>query len=261
MRSPGAGGSVLLSVADLTVRYGAIRALSGVSLDVEEGSSVAVLGANGAGKTTLIRAACGNLDAHAGRIHSGAVHFRGKRLTAVPAHRRVRLGIGCVPEGRQLFTSLTVHENLMSGLAGSRVGRRERSHRVSAMYDRFPALKGRRTWRAGLLSGGEQQMVALGRALVSQPTLLVLDEPTLGLAPVMIQQVASLIDEVRAAGTTVLLVEQNVEMALQHTDRAYILRGGRVALAGTAADIRGDSRIDELYLGGDAFDDEAEVAR
>lgn len=261
MRSPAIGGSSLLSVGDLTVSYGVIRALSGVSLEVQEGSSVAVLGANGAGKTTLIRAACGNLSAHAGRIQNGAVRFRGQNLAEISAHRHVRLGIGCVPEGRQLFTSLTVHENLTSGLAGSRVGRRERAHRVAAMYDQFPALKARRSWRAGLLSGGEQQMVALGRALVSGPTLLVLDEPTLGLAPVMIQQVASLIDEVRAAGTTVLLVEQNVEMALQHVDRAYVLRSGRVALEGTAAEIRGDSRIDELYLGGDAFDDGVEVAR
>jgi branched-chain amino acid transport system ATP-binding protein len=253
------GASPLLEVADLAVTYGgAVQALRGVSLAVAEGSVVALLGSNGAGKTTLLRTLSSTLRLHRGRVDAGTVTFRGASLLGRDPARAVGQGVVQVPEGRRIFGRLTVEENLRAGGLGSRdkAGKAEAQTRV---YDLFPVLAERRHQRAGLLSGGEQQMLAIGRGLMAGPTLLLLDEPSLGLAPKVIGQIGEVIREINRQGTSVLLVEQNATMALGVADEAFVLDVGRVSLSGRAADLARSDAVQRLYLGhGDA---EAGVAR
>ena len=234
---------VLLQLDRLNVFYGGIHALRDVSLTVSAGEVVALIGANGAGKSTTLRAITGLRAPKSGRIL-----FDGQDITGRPAHTLVARGISMSPEGRGVFANLTVLENLEMGayLQSSKAQIAEDMERGFVL---FPRLKERIKQRAGTLSGGEQQMLAMARALMSRPKLLLLDEPSLGLAPLVCQTIFSTIDEIKAAGTTVLLVEQNAHAALRHADRAYVLETGAVTLSGTAADIAGDRRVREAYLG------------
>jgi branched-chain amino acid transport system ATP-binding protein len=253
------GGSPLLDVVDLAVTYGgAVQALRGVSLAVAEGSVVALLGSNGAGKTTLLRTLSSTLRLHRGRVEAGTVTFRGSSLLGRDPARAVGRGVVQVPEGRRIFGRLTVEENLRAGgLGSSDKARKAEAH--SRVYDLFPVLAERRHQRAGLLSGGEQQMLAIGRGLMAGPTLLLLDEPSLGLAPKVIGQIGEVIREINRQGTSVLLVEQNATMALGVADEAFVLDVGRVSLSGRAAELARSDAVQRLYLGhGDA---EAGVAR
>ncbi|MCU1412750.1 MAG: transporter ATP-binding protein [Microbacteriaceae bacterium] len=242
----------LLSVRNLSVRYGAtIAALTGVTLDVTAGSITAVLGGNGAGKTTLIRAISGNLSRHSGSVLAGDVLFDGRSLLPLSPERRTRAGVVQVPEGRRIFARLTVTENL-------RVGRFGNPHRhavgdVDRIFEIFPTLAKKRRLRGALLSGGEQQMLAIGRALMASPRLLLLDEPTLGLAPLIIDQIGELLGGIRAEGTTLLLVEQNAGVALDLADTAYVLSAGSVALSGSSAQLRDDERVRGLYFGDESL--------
>jgi branched-chain amino acid transport system ATP-binding protein len=239
----------LLEVKDLDVTYGgAVRALRGVSLQVEEGSVVAVLGSNGAGKTTLLRTLSSTLRLHRGRVDSGEVLYRGKSLKSMDPGRCVSAGLVQVPEGRRIFSRLTVEENLRAGglTSKDRAGVAAAQTRV---YDLFPVLAERRGQRAGLLSGGEQQMLAIGRGLMSQPTLLLLDEPSLGLAPKIIGQIGEVIREIHRQGIAVLLVEQNATMALDVADQAFVLDVGKVSLAGPSAELAQTGAVQRLYLG------------
>ena len=232
----------LLSLANVEVHYGGIRALKGVSLEVAAGELVALIGANGAGKTTTLRAIAGLARA------SGAIAFNGLSLSGRPSHAIARAGIALVPEGRGVFAQLTVDENLAMG-AYSRSDRaaiaRDREH-VLAL---FPRLAERLTQTAGTLSGGEQQMLAIGRALLSRPRLLLLDEPSMGLAPVMVERIFEVIRRVSAEGVTILLVEQNAHLALEVASRAYVLENGAVALTGLASDLAGNPQVQAAYLG------------
>jgi branched-chain amino acid transport system ATP-binding protein len=238
-----------LAVRDLEVVYGsAIHVLRGVSLDVEPGAIVALLGANGAGKTTLLRAVSGLLRFHRGSVTQGSVVFEGDRVDRLDAAAIVRKGISQVMEGRRIFAELTVDENLRAGA----YSRRDRSG-IKASYERvlelFPVLAERRRSTAGYLSGGEQQMMAMGRAMMASPRLLVLDEPSLGLAPLIVQQIRDLIVEINHAGTSVLLVEQNATMALSIAQHGYVLENGRIAKDGPSQALLADSDIQEFYLG------------
>jgi len=242
-------GAALLEVTDLEVTYGgAVQALRGVSLRVEERSVVAVLGSNGAGKTTLLRALSNTLRLHRGRVEAGDVLFQGNSLKGVDPGRCVSTGLVQVPEGRRIFSRLTVEENLRAGGLASkdRAGKAAAHARV---YDLFPVLAERSTQRAGLLSGGEQQMLAIGRGLMSQPTLLLLDEPSLGLAPKIIGQIGEVIREINRQGTSVLLVEQNATMALDVADEAFVLDVGEVSLSGKASELAQSDAVQRLYLG------------
>jgi branched-chain amino acid transport system ATP-binding protein len=262
---PEHGGADLLVVADLAVRYGrAVQALRGLSLRVGEGAIVAVLGSNGAGKTTLLRTISGTYRLHRGSIEAGSIHFAGRDITGAEAGRVVTRGVVQVPEGRRIFGRLTVEENLRAG--GLR--RRDKRGRGAArdrVYELFPVLAERRRQRGGLLSGGEQQMLAIGRALMAEPRLLLLDEPSLGLAPRVVGQIADVIKEINNQGTSVLLVEQNAEMALEIADSAYVLELGRVSLSGSVAELRRSDEVRRLYLGdatsGPTVDLEQGVAR
>ncbi len=241
--SAAAAGSVLLRLDDVAVRYGAIEALRGVSLVVGRGEVVTLIGANGAGKSTTLRAISGLVGVGQGRIS-----FDGEEITGVPAHRRVARGIAMSPEGRGVFANLTVAENLRLG------GYLERDPRQLAegtdhAYLLFPRLAERSRQKAGTLSGGEQQMLAMARALMSRPRLLLLDEPSLGLAPLLVHTIFEAIEEVRQQGTTILLVEQNANAALSHSDRAYVLEQGRIVIEGPSADLARDPRVKEAYLG------------
>jgi branched-chain amino acid transport system ATP-binding protein len=239
----------VLQVADLSVRYGrAVRALENVTLSAPEGSIVAVLGANGAGKSTLLRAISGTLPLHRGRVIGGSIILAGRRVDDLAPAELVAAGVVQVPEGRQIFTTMSVEENLRAG--ASSVPRAGRAAARDRVFDLFPLLAERRDQRAGLLSGGEQQMLAIGRALMSRPGLLLLDEPSLGLAPKMVAQIARIIVEINADRTTVVLVEQNAAMALRIAQHAVVLEVGRVAGAGLAADFDDSSEIAALYLGG-----------
>lgn len=236
----------LLEVSDLISRYGQIEALAGISFDVGPGEIVALLGSNGAGKTTTLRTITGLHRAKAGRIV-----FDGKDVSRLGAHQIVALGLGHVPEGRRVFPALTVAENL---LLGGYLKRRERhvvNERRDEIYEMFPRLGERRNQLAGLMSGGEQQMLAIGRALMHRPRLLALDEPTMGLAPQTARQVLDIIRRIRDEGTTILIVEQNAHQALRLADRAYVLESGRIALSGPAAELAVDPRVKAAYLGGD----------
>jgi len=229
-------------VNEIEAYYGRVCALHSISLEVAEGSVVALLGANGAGKTTTLRVISGLL-----RPTRGTVEFDGRRIDGMSPDRLVRLGIVQVPEGRQIFADLTVHENLMlGGYARRDLGAARQKPRV---FDYFPRLRERLEQRGGTLSGGEQQMLAIGRALMARPRLLLLDEPSLGLAPILVKEIFRVISEIRAAGTTVLLVEQNVHMALDIADRAYVLETGRVMLGDRSAALRQREEVRRAYLG------------
>jgi branched-chain amino acid transport system ATP-binding protein len=256
----------MLSVRDLHVTYGGtVRALRGVDLDVEDGQVVAVLGSNGAGKTTLLRAISSTLRLHRGRVDRGSITFDGADFGGKDPARSVAAGLVQVPEGRRIFTRLTVEENLRAGGLGSR----DRAAKVTAekrVYDLFPVLADRRHQRAGLFSGGEQQMLAIGRGLMANPKLLLLDEPSLGLAPQMIGRIGEVIREIHRQGTSVLLVEQNATMALGVADSAFVLDIGRVSLQGRAAELAKSDAVQRLYLGhgdgdGDGGADASDMGR
>jgi branched-chain amino acid transport system ATP-binding protein len=233
----------MLTLDKVNVFYGAIHALRDVSLTVNAGEVVTLIGSNGAGKSTTLRAITGLLTPRSGRVL-----FEGADIAGVPAHRLVARGISMAPEGRGIFANLTVLENLEMGayLVRDRARLREGVERGFAL---FPRLRERAAQRAGTLSGGEQQMLAIARALMSRPKLLLLDEPSLGLAPIVCQTIFSTIDAIKSSGTTVLLVEQNANAALKHSDRGYVLETGAVTLEGAAAAIAGDPRVREAYLG------------
>ena len=239
----------MLEVQDLRVTYGgAVEALRGISLQVPDGKVVAVLGSNGAGKTTLLRTVSSVLRLHKGRVESGSVTFDGQTLLGKDPSQCVDMGLVQVPEGRRIFSRLTVEENLRAGGMGAR----DKSAKKAAqqrVYDLFPVLAERRTGRAGLLSGGEQQMLAIGRALMAAPKLLLLDEPSLGLAPRIIGQIGEIIGEINRQGTSVLLVEQNATMALDVADLAYVLDVGEVSLQGDAKELAATDEVQKLYLG------------
>jgi branched-chain amino acid transport system ATP-binding protein len=232
----------LLSVDAVVVRMGLQQILSGVSLNVPERAVVTVLGANGVGKTTLMRAISGVY-----RVTSGTIGFAGADITNRPPHRIVAAGLAQAPEGRQIFSNMTVRENLILG-AGALHGA-PLDARIDEVLGRFPLLRERFRQAAGSLSGGEQQMLTIGRALMSAPRLLLLDEPSLGLAPKIVRQIFDLITEIRAAGTAILLVEQNVKAALKVADHGYVMEGGRIAIEGAADALRADERIHAAYLG------------
>jgi branched-chain amino acid transport system ATP-binding protein len=231
----------LLEVDDIAVRYGAVQALRGVSLQVEQGEIVTLLGANGAGKTTTLRTVSGLL-----RPVSGQVRFEGRRVDALPAHQVVGIGIGHVPEGRRVFPTMTVLENLNMGAYRDRSHAKEDVERVLEM---FPVLAERRKQDAGTLSGGEQQMLAIGRALMGRPRLLLLDEPSMGLAPLIVARIFEIIRQINESGTTILLVEQNASQALKLAGRGYVLANGEVALQGPAAELLANPAVRSAYLG------------
>jgi branched-chain amino acid transport system ATP-binding protein len=247
----GAPGSEppILTVRNLEVVYhDVVLVLRGVSLVVPPGEVVALLGANGAGKTTLLRAVSGLLDVHRGRITKGSAELAGRPLVGLDAARIVRAGLAQVMEGRRIFAALTVEENLRAG-AASRSGRADLRAGFDRVYTLFPVLAGRRRSMAGYLSGGEQQMLGIGRALMAAPRLLLLDEPSLGLAPAMVIRVGEVIGQVRGQGTSILLVEQNADMALTAADYGYVLEHGRIVKEARAADLRADRDVQEFYLG------------
>ncbi len=235
--------TALLSVEDLAVRYGALPALRAVSLEVQEGELLAVIGANGAGKTSLIRAIAGMLRPSAGRIT-----FAGRDIAGLDAAEVCELGIGQVPEGRQIFPNLSVHENLDLGGALKRA-RRRKSTNLERIYTLFPRLRERQRQKAGTLSGGEQQMLAIGRCLMAEPELILFDEPSLGLAPLLVEQMFSIIAGLKREGQTILLVEQNVHDSLRLADRATVLENGEVVLSGTASAVAADETVKRAYLG------------
>ena len=235
----------LLEVRDVKVRYGKIEALHGVSLSVRQGELVTLLGANGAGKTTLMRAISGLLP-----LESGSVWFDGRDISRLKAHRRVIDGLVQAPEGRGVFPGMTVVENLEMGCYGRKFeSKAAHDERLDWVFATFPRLAERRKQTGGTLSGGEQQMLAIGRALMARPRVLLLDEPSMGLAPMMISQIFSIIAEINAAGTTVLLVEQNAAQALSRSDRAYILETGAVTREGPARELLADDAVRAAYLG------------
>ena len=233
---------MLLDVNDINVYYGSIHAIKGVSFHVEEGEIVTLIGANGAGKSTI-------LNTVSGLLHSktGDIKFMDRSLKGVPAHKIVSSGLAQVPEGRRIFLSMSVEENLEMGAYTHPEGKEAA---MEDIYDRFPRLKERRKQVAGTLSGGEQQMLAMGRAMMSKPKLLMLDEPSMGLAPLLIDQIFEMIKELNKAGTTILLVEQNAQMALSVADRGYVLETGRIALSAKASDLLNDDAVKKAYLGG-----------
>jgi len=236
--------SALLQVRDLRIRYGARDALKGVSLSLEEGEIVTVLGANGAGKSTLLRAISGLLPAQ-----GGEVRFQGAPLHRVPAYDIVRRGISHAPEGRRVFATLTVEENLTLGAFVRRKEKREVMTARERVFALFPILKERRRQLAGTLSGGEQQMLAIGRSLMSAPRILLLDEPSLGLAPILVHLIFDIILEINRQGVAILLVEQNARQALELAGRGYVLEIGRIAVEGSSEMLKSDPRIQEAYLG------------
>jgi branched-chain amino acid transport system ATP-binding protein len=233
----------LLTLEGIDAFYGDLQALHGVSLDVREGEIVALVGANAAGKTTTLRVISGTLPASVGRVM-----FNGEDISTVPAHERVGRGIVQVPEGRRLFPFMTVRENLLLG-AHPPAARAEQAQSLDRVLDLFPILGERTTQLAGSLSGGEQQMCAIGRALMTKPRLLMLDEPTLGIAPVLVQKIFETVAAINRAGVTILLVEQNVRRALALAHRACVLENGRLVLAGAARDLAADERLKKAYLG------------
>ena len=232
----------MLEVRSLASHYGRIPALKGIDLGVRPGELVALVGANGAGKTTLLRAVSGLHPPSAGKVL-----FSGADITRHAPHRRVRLGIVLVPEGRQVFAPLSVLDNLLLG--GHTRPREERAQTLERMYEMFPALAERRHHAAGALSGGQQQMLAIGRALMSRPTLLLLDEPSMGLAPFLVQEVFATIEKLKRGGTTIFLVDQNARAALAIADRAYVLETGRVTLSGTGTELLASPAVQAAYLG------------
>ncbi len=232
----------LLQVNDIHVYYGAIHAIKGISFEVNEGEIVTLIGANGAGKSTTLNTVAGLL-----RPRSGSVVFDGKNLSAIPAHKTVSQGMALCPEGRRIFQQMTVRENLEMG--GFTRPKAELPASMEEMFERFPRLKEREKQIAGTLSGGEQQMLAIARAMMSRPRLLMLDEPSMGLAPILVEQIFSIIQELHAAGVTILLVEQNAQMALSIADRAYVLETGAISKSGQADALLHDDDVRKAYLG------------
>ncbi len=234
---------MLLDVNDLHVYYGAIHALQGVSFTVNEGEIVSLIGANGAGKSTILRTVSGLLSARSGRVA-----YKGQDITSLAAEQIVRLGISQVPEGRRIFAPLTVLENLELG-AYTRRDKGEMERTLQRVFASFPRLKERLKQLGGTLSGGEQQMLAMGRGLMSQPTLLLLDEPSMGLSPLLVEEIFRIIKEINAQGTSILLVEQNALMALSVANRAYVLETGNIVLQGSAKEVRENPQVKAAYLG------------
>lgn len=233
----------MLEVKNLEVYYGMIQAIKGISFEVNEGEVISLIGANGAGKTTTLHAVTGLIAPRAGQII-----FEGKDITKVPGHKLVSMGIAHVPEGRRVFAQLSVYENLKLGTF-TRKDKNEIEETLQHIYARFPRLKERKNQLAGTLSGGEQQMLAMGRALMSKPRIILMDEPSMGLSPIYVNEIFNIIKEVSKAGTTVLLVEQNAKKALSIADRAYVLETGRISLSGNAADLLNDESVKKAYLG------------
>ena len=234
----------LLEVKDLKVFYGVIQALKGISFSVEKGEIVTLIGANGAGKTTTMQSIMGLIPAR-----SGEITYNGQMINKVPTHKIVHLGMTQVPEGRRVFQELTVYENLMMG-AYTKKNREKIKKDLTWIYNLFPRLKERRKQIAGTLSGGEQQMLAMGRALMSRPDLLMLDEPSMGLSPLLVDQVFSIIQEIHKEGTTILLVEQNAGKSLAISDRGYVLENGAIAYSGTGKELMESDEVKKAYLGG-----------
>ena len=234
---------MLLEVDNINVYYGAIHAIKGISFQVDEGEIVTLIGANGAGKTTTLDTIAGLL-----RSKTGEISFQGQRIDHLPAHAIVKNGLALVPEGRRVFAQMTVEENLEMGAFTRDKGEVPAS--LEKVYELFPRLQERRRQVAGTLSGGEQQMLAMGRALMSTPKLMMLDEPSMGLAPILVEQVFEIIASLHKAGTTILLVEQNAQMALSIGDRAYVLENGQITLSGTGAELAQSEQVRKAYLGG-----------
>lgn len=233
----------MLKVTDLEVYYGVIQALKGVSFEVNEGEVIALIGANGAGKTTILHTVTGLLNQKAGKIE-----FEGKDISHTPAYKIVAEGMAHVPEGRRVFAELSVYDNLMMG-AYTRKDKKEIAETLAMVYKRFPRLEERKKQMAGTLSGGEQQMLAMGRALMSKPKIILMDEPSMGLSPIFVNEIFDIIKAVSASGTTVLLVEQNAKKALSIADRAYVLETGKIILEGDAKVLMNDERVKKAYLG------------
>ena len=233
----------LLEVRDLVVSYGAIKAVRGISFDVNEGEMVTLIGANGAGKSTIMKAISG-LE----RAQSGTIAFNGQPIQSTPSHKIVQMGLVQVPEGRQIFPKMTVQENLDLGAYTRKPGSYDQE--IEQAFDMFPILRDRRRQLAGTLSGGEQQMLAVARAMMVRPKMLMLDEPSLGLAPIVVQDIFDMLVRIRAAGTTILLVEQNARMALSVANRGYVIETGRLVLSGTGEELLHNERVVEFFLGG-----------
>ena len=234
----------MLKIDNIDVYYGAIHALKGISLEVNQGEIVTLIGANGAGKSTTLRTISGLL-----KPKNGSIAFMGKNIAGVPAHQIVREGISQVPEGRRVFAEMTVMENLDLG-AFVRKDKDGIQKDLKKVFELFPRLEERKNQSAGTLSGGEQQMLAMGRALMSRPKLLLLDEPSMGLAPLLIKEIFHIIEEIKKSGTTILLVEQNANMALSIANRAYVLETGRITLSGPAGELAASEDVRKAYLGG-----------
>lgn len=233
----------MLTIKDLQVYYGVIQAIKGISFEVKEGEVIALIGANGAGKTTILHTITGLVGAKA-----GSIQFEGRELVKMPAHKIVSLGMAHVPEGRRIFAELTVLENLKLG-AYTRSDKKEIAETLERIYQRFPRLKERKNQIAGTLSGGEQQMLAMGRALMSHPRIILMDEPSMGLSPIFVSEIFDIIKEISESGTTVLLVEQNAKKALSIADRAYVLETGKIVLEGDAEVLMNDDSVKKAYLG------------
>lgn len=233
----------MLEIKDLEVFYGMIQAIKGISFEVNEGEVIALIGANGAGKTTILHTITGLLEAS-----KGEVFFDGKNITKIPAHKIVSMGMAHVPEGRRVFANLTVLQNLKMG-AYTRHDKNEIEETLATIYERFPRLQERQNQLAGTLSGGEQQMLAMGRALMSHPKIILMDEPSMGLSPIFVNEIFDIIRSVSSSGTTVLLVEQNAKKALSIADRAYVLETGKIVLEGQASDLLNNDSIKKAYLG------------
>ncbi|MFR8550531.1 MAG: ABC transporter ATP-binding protein [Coprococcus sp.] len=233
----------MLKVTDLQVYYGVIQALKGISFEVNEGEVIALIGANGAGKTTILHTVTGLINQKAGEIE-----FEGKDISHTPAYKIVAEGMAHVPEGRRVFAELSVYDNLMMG-AYTRKDKKEIAETLAMVYKRFPRLEERKKQMAGTLSGGEQQMLAMGRALMSKPKIILMDEPSMGLSPIFVNEIFDIIKAVSASGTTVLLVEQNAKKALSIADRAYVLETGKIILEGDAKVLMNDERVKKAYLG------------
>ena len=234
---------MMLKAENLNVYYGPIHAVKDVSFEVNDGEIVTLIGANGAGKSTTLKTVSGLM-----RSRGGSIEFMGRSIASTAPHKIVELGIAHVPEGRRIFTSMSVEENLDMGAFTSRGG--DINADKERVFEQFPRLKERRRQIAGTLSGGEQQMLAMGRALMSKPKLLMLDEPSMGLAPILVEQVFDIISALHKAGTTILLVEQNAEMALSIADRAYVMETGRITLGGTGKELAASEEVQKAYLGG-----------
>ena len=233
----------MLKVTDLQVYYGVIQALKGISFEVNEGEVIALIGANGAGKTTILHTVTGLINQKAGKIE-----IEGKDISHTPAYKIVAEGMAHVPEGRRVFAELSVYDNLMMG-AYTRKDKKEIAETLAMVYKRFPRLEERKKQMAGTLSGGEQQMLAMGRALMSKPKIILMDEPSMGLSPIFVNEIFDIIKAVSASGTTVLLVEQNAKKALSIADRAYVLETGKIILEGDAKVLMNDERVKKAYLG------------